>query len=285
MAQETGSRPGDLSDRLSNLKQLLAEQKKAEEEKTRLEGELRSKKALLELFFERAPEAILLADPEGRVLDVNAEFSRLFEFDRSEALGKRIDDLIIPRDRTEEASRITEETASGSNQVVESVRQKKGGALIDVSILAAPIVVNGRVESLLAIYRDITARRRMQEDIRREKLLLECLFDTVPDAIVLTDPSGQVQKANPSFLAMFGFDLDEVRGRSIDDLIVPPEEMEMAREITRLAGRGMNTDVKTVRRKKDGTPVDVRVLSAVINVDEATEGAFAIYRRIDEEEK
>jgi PAS domain-containing protein len=58
--------------------------------------------AFLEQLVECTPEAISILDPHQRVLRVNGEFTRMFGFDPEQTIGKSIDSIIVPSDRTSE---------------------------------------------------------------------------------------------------------------------------------------------------------------------------------------
>ncbi|MDH5198797.1 MAG: PAS domain-containing protein, partial [Gemmatimonadota bacterium] len=62
-----------------------------------------SERVLLDRLFESAPEAIVLADTQSRVIRINAEFSRMFGYSSDEARGQCLDDLLAPPDLHEEA--------------------------------------------------------------------------------------------------------------------------------------------------------------------------------------
>ncbi|HEB84731.1 MAG TPA: PAS domain S-box protein, partial [Bacteroidetes bacterium] len=117
----------------------------------------------LERLFESAPEAIALVDPEDRVVRINQEFTRLFGYEEKEAAGRRINDLIVPPHLREEGLALTAEAAHGERLNVETVRQAKDGRLIDVSILATLVVLEGNRIGLYGIYRDISERKRTEK--------------------------------------------------------------------------------------------------------------------------
>jgi len=62
-------------------------------------GELRLEEAQLHQLFETTPEAIALLDTNNKIILINPEFTRLFGYTREESLGKRLKELIVPRDK------------------------------------------------------------------------------------------------------------------------------------------------------------------------------------------
>ncbi len=119
-------------------------------------------RAYLEQLVECAPEAISILDPEYRITRLNGEFTRIFGFGPEEALGERIDSLIVPPDRSAETRWITELLVKGQKVVLETKRQRKDGTLLDVFISTAPIMIGGKQVALCVLYRDISEQKRAE---------------------------------------------------------------------------------------------------------------------------
>src|SRR3989339_234024 len=93
---------------------------------------LRIKNAYLELMLDSAPEAILLADRDGRIIRINPQFTEMFGFSYEEAAGKSADDLIAFGDMHPEASRIKDRVHRGEQVRFESTRLRKDGTVVYV---------------------------------------------------------------------------------------------------------------------------------------------------------
>jgi two-component system cell cycle sensor histidine kinase/response regulator CckA len=119
-------------------------------------------RAYLEQLVECAPEAISILDPEYRITRLNGEFTRIFGFGPAEALGQRIDSLIVPPDRSAETRWIAELLVKGQKVVLETKRQRKDGTLLDVFISTAPIVIDGKQVAMCVLYRDISEQKRAE---------------------------------------------------------------------------------------------------------------------------
>jgi two-component system, cell cycle sensor histidine kinase and response regulator CckA len=119
-------------------------------------------RAYLEQLVECAPEAISILDREYRITRLNGEFTRIFGFGPEEALGQRIDSLIVPPDRSAETRWITDLLVKGQKVVLETKRQRKDGTLLDVFISTAPIVIEGQQVALCVLYRDISEQKRAE---------------------------------------------------------------------------------------------------------------------------
>lgn len=159
--------------RLPFAVQEAIEQKKARLVKAEAEEELKREKAYFEQLFEGAPEAIVIGDIKGRILHVNAEFTRLFGHTQEEAAGRLIDELIVPEDIQNEAVFITNRAAKGQRIALETVRQNKDGRTFNVSLLCQPIITDNKMVGVYGIYRDITKRKNAEEEIKNRIKELE----------------------------------------------------------------------------------------------------------------
>jgi len=140
----------------------ITDRKHAEEETQR-------ERAFFDRLVETAPEGIAISDTQGRVLRVNAEFVRMFGYGVDEVVGQFLDDLVAPPARREEARALTASVTKGSEVLLDTVRRRKDGISIDVSLIGAPIVIAGKQEAVYSIYRDITERRQAEAQLRQSQ--------------------------------------------------------------------------------------------------------------------
>jgi diguanylate cyclase (GGDEF)-like protein/PAS domain S-box-containing protein len=126
-------------------------------------------KASLEQLFESAPDALVLVDNDSRILRVNSHFTRLFGYTADEVRGLSVDDILAPKDLQVEAASITQQAAGGARVSMETIRRRKDGGVVDVSILGTPIVVNGQQVAVYGSYRDITQRKKVEQALRESE--------------------------------------------------------------------------------------------------------------------
>ncbi|MCD4770371.1 MAG: PAS domain S-box protein, partial [Bacteroidales bacterium] len=128
-----------------------------------IKAEIELEKTRLAVLIESAPESIIQTSTDGTVLFVNHEFLREFEFIEEEVIGKNIDELIVPQEIRSEGEDLTRKASSKETISIETIRQKKNGKKIYVSLLIKPIVINEEVTALFAIYRNITDKKQISE--------------------------------------------------------------------------------------------------------------------------
>src|SRR5262245_3907885 len=148
----------------------ITERKQGEAALQQTAEQLKNQKAQLDELFEQAPEGVVLLDVEDRILRINPEFSRIFGYTPEEATGQLINDLIAPEELRCEAEAYTNQIIHGKPVSAETIRRRKDGKRIHISLVAIPISVPGGGQiAEYAIYRDISERRSAEEALRRSE--------------------------------------------------------------------------------------------------------------------
>jgi PAS domain S-box-containing protein len=130
------------------------------------------------------------------------------------------------------------------------------------------------------IQAEVAERRRAEEALREEKLRLDLLVDSAPEGIVVVDQSHLITRVNGEFVRLFGYAVEEVVGRNIDDVVSSPETKAEAEGYTADLSRGKAIVFEGVRSRKDGTPIFISGVGAPIRSQGQVLGYFAIYRDI-----
>ncbi|MCL6478338.1 MAG: PAS domain S-box protein [Peptococcaceae bacterium] len=132
----------------------------------RMEEEINIQKAYFQQLFENSPEAIAMLDNEDRIINVNKGFEMLFQYSAEELKGRKPNEVIVPESFLDEATAFSKSVLCGESIQKESVRMKKDGSLVNVSIVAYPIKYSDRQLGICAIYGDITYRKQAEEKLK-----------------------------------------------------------------------------------------------------------------------
>jgi diguanylate cyclase (GGDEF)-like protein/PAS domain S-box-containing protein len=117
-------------------------------------------------LFEGAPEAIAILDQHDRIMRINGQFTALFGYTEKEAVGKVINDLIVPEAYAEEGESLGARVAARENVRAESLRRHKDGHTFWVSISATRFSAGDEPGKVYAMYQDISVRKRTEDDLR-----------------------------------------------------------------------------------------------------------------------
>ncbi len=128
-------------------------------------------------------------------------------------------------------------------------------------------------------------RKKTEENLEKSRQEFTSLFKNNPEALVYTDEKGNILDMNPCFSALFGYTLDEIKGRNIDDgIITAPNKMKEAKKLT---SEALKEDFyfETVRKKKNGTLFPVAISGSRVIIGGRFKGFIASYRDITERQK
>jgi diguanylate cyclase (GGDEF)-like protein/PAS domain S-box-containing protein len=206
-----------------------------------------SERVLLDQLFESAPEAIVLADGQSRVIRTNAEFTRLFGYEPDEARGRSLDELLAPANLIDEAEAATAKVAAGGRVAFETVRRRKDGTTVQVSVLGTPIRVRDEIVAVFGIYRDVTPLKRTIDALRTSEAQFAHTFRATPGPATITAVDGaRILEVNDAFEAVTGHPRSEVVGRTIHDieLWVDPRERERMLALVTSEGRVRNFEYR-----------------------------------------
>jgi PAS domain S-box-containing protein len=209
---------------------------------------------LLAAIVDSSDDIIISKNLDGIITSWNTTAQRVFGYSSKEAIGAHIT-LIIPKDRLPEEESIISRVRRGERiEHFNTVRQRKDGTLIDISLTISPVRdSSGRIVGASKVAREITDRKRAE----RSTALLAAIVDSSDDAIVSKTLDGIITSWNKSAERIFGYLPEEAIGKHITLIIPRDRGDEEARIIERLR-RGERVDhFQTVRRRKDGSLVDV----------------------------
>ncbi|UWU77881.1 PAS domain S-box protein [Bradyrhizobium huanghuaihaiense] len=159
----------------------------------------------LAAIVESSTDAIVSKTLDGIIRTWNDGARRLFGYSRDEAVGQPIT-MLIPSDRQDEEPRILGKIRGGERvDHFETVRRRKDGSLIDISLTISPIRNRtGRVIGASKIARDITERKIAQKRLQESEQRLQELLAAIPAAIYTTDADGKITYFNQTAVDFAG---------------------------------------------------------------------------------
>ncbi|MDQ6871101.1 MAG: diguanylate cyclase [Gemmatimonadota bacterium] len=116
-------------------------------------------------LFESAPEAIAILDQDDHIMRINGQFTTLFGYGEEEAVGRDINALIVPEELAEEGESLCKKVAGGEGVRAESLRRHRDGHTFWVSISATRFIAGDEPGKVYAMYQDISARKRAEEEL------------------------------------------------------------------------------------------------------------------------
>jgi two-component system cell cycle sensor histidine kinase/response regulator CckA len=219
---------------------------------------------LLSQIVERSPEMIGLGDPDGHITYANRAFLKALGYSEEEILGKHFSCTFSPRNPAALMAEIVKgETKylEGEGWQGECLRIRRDGTEFPVLLSRGAIKTpEGRAVGTFGVSRDITERKREEEDIRRLAAIVESSFD----AIMSTTLEGDVLTWNSGAERIYGYSAAEIIGRNIG-IVVPAEQHEEVSVALGKVKQGEKLEqFETTAVRKDGKVIHILLTASPI---------------------
>ena len=201
-------------------------------------------------IVEFSEDAILGKNTDGKITSWNRAAEKMYGYTRDEVVGRDLS-FLVPSDRQAEIPAIMERILSGQPiENLETKRVTKAGSVLDVSMSISPIKdATGQVTGASAIARDITFRKRAEEQLKLQSAALEA----AANAIVITDYEGTIVWVNRAFTTMTGYSKEEVLGKNLRMLKSGEQPESYYAKLWSTISSGKVWKGEIVNRRKDGT--------------------------------
>ena len=250
--------------------------------------------ALLRLaaIVESSDDAIVSKDLNGIINSWNKGAERILGFTAEEVIGKPIT-ILIPTDRQAEEVDILERIRKGQRiEHFETVRRRKDGTLIDVSLTISPVKnEDGEVIGASKIARDITQSKEAQERLQRALDFDQTVMLSMGEGLYTVDTFGRVTFMNPSAERLLGWRLDEIIGRNMHSLVHHTHPDGTPFPAADCAGLQVLKEGKMLVEhedsfiRKDGSFFDVVYSSAALRSGDDITGVVVVFRDITERKR
>jgi len=127
------------------------------------------KSRLMEDVLASIPEAVAI-EHGNHILYTNPAFTRMFGYSAEEASGGSLRELIVPETRLSEVAMLEKQVDEAGKVTVETMRMNKAGELVDVSLQAGPLLVDGAKVGHVFTFRDIGERKQTEAKLQHDAL-------------------------------------------------------------------------------------------------------------------
>jgi PAS domain S-box-containing protein len=218
--------------------------------------------ALLAAIVESSDDAIISTDLTGTIASWNKGAERIFGYTPAETLGRSFT-ILIPAESFAGESQILTQVLKGKPvEHYETVRQRKDGSLIDISLTISPLKdEDGNIIGAAKIARDISERVKREKQIRYQARLL----NAVEQAVIAIDLDGQILSLNSFAEWLYGWLEQEVVGKNFLETISAADPQQKTDEIFSRIHRGNSWSGELRVLRKDQSEFSAMVTHSPIH--------------------
>jgi len=271
---------------------------------TREDNQSVAEKLLSPSILEAIPDAVVAVNQQGVIIQANSQTETLFAYTRDELIGQRIEILVPERQRPDHDRHREQFHAKPKIRRMGSgldlYGRRRDGSEFPVEISLSP-VPTGDGMIVLSVIRDISDRKRIEEELRRanEELdrrksrelrdsqnRLALIVDSSQDAIIGKNLDGIVTHWNKGAEHIYGYTAQEMIGRSIT-LLAPKDRADEIPNILKRIRKGERVEYfESVRVTKDGRNLNVSIaVSPIYDAEGRVVGASTIARNITSQKR
>jgi PAS domain S-box-containing protein len=223
-------------------------------------------------IFEASPDAILLVDRQGRIALANSLAGEMFRCRLDELLGKSVDEFVPGRFRDRHPAHREHYQAKPAMRPMGSGldlwARRADASEFPVDITLSPLDTKDGPQ-VMCVVRDMTDRKRIEEDLRRQGQLIEASHD----AIIVREPGGRILQWNAGAQEIYGWSAAEAVGQISHALFqtefpVPLEWVEAELD------RNGQWDGELRHTRRDGVAITVETRHIVVGKTDAHPGAL-----------
>ncbi len=249
------------------------------------------------LLLHAVGDGILGVDAMGRLTFTNPAALRMLEFTEEEMLGQSAHTLIHYSNEdgsnypVEDCPMYVSRVKAVDCHVEDEVLWRKDGSSFPVDYFSTPIINDGKVEGVVVTFRDITKRKRADDNLKESEKKYRLLADNVHDVIFVLDMNMKYTYVSPSVKILRGYEPEEVMKLSARETLTPAswdlavrtlaEAMELEKSEHREIPVSRTLQLEMIR--KDGTTVWTEAkLSIIRDENQQPVGIMGVTRDITE---
>ena len=219
-------------------------------------------------LYDNAPLAYQSLDAEGRLLDVNPQWTKTLGYEREAVIGKSFADFLHPDWRPHFEKNFPAFKKRGYVHDVQFRLRHADGHFIDVSFEGCiGYRPDGSVHQTYCVFKDITRQIRNEAALRQSEQKFRDIFDAVSDAVYVHDLEGRFLEVNAAARGQLGYSREELLEMGVSQVDANDSDKDSVRESIQAVRQDRNRVFTSEHRRKDGETFPVEIHSRTIEYE------------------
>jgi PAS domain S-box-containing protein len=278
--------PGSYTQRDLETLQTLADQCSGALERVRTREQLLESERRFHDLFENSPDAILVEDLDGKVLNVNLAACSLHGLAREQLIGKNSLEDLVPPNRRAAAHSDFQKLAEGKLSWVEGESRMADGRVVPVEVRASRVAYNSKPALLLHV-RDITQRRAAEAAMQSSEMRFRSVWENSVDGMRLCDEQGVIIAVNDAFCKLTGMKAPELEGQPFTVVYAASENLPgmIANHREGFRNRTSRQKVEQQIVLHNGQTVILEVMHSFVEVDGQPLLMLSLFRNVTQQRR
>ena len=251
-------------------------------ERKQIEEELKESNQFNSSLIEQSPHPILVTDWDSTILRVNKALEQLTGYSSSELVGIKVPfSWYAEQDTKKKKDRDLKAALARRGQKFEEKFHKKNGGPFWVEVTPTTVIVDGKLKHYLNIWTDITERKRVEEELKRNNQFNYNLFKQSPHPVLVTEKDTTIVEVNHALEDLTGYSSSELIGLKVPYPWWPeeiPKDKDKRDHKAALAGKGQKFEERFIA--KNGEYFWIELIPAAVMIDNKLINYLAIWTDI-----
>ncbi|MBI2750503.1 MAG: PAS domain S-box protein [Burkholderiales bacterium] len=250
----------------------LARDAKAELQRSALDASVRESQARAQMLMDASLDAVVSMDASGAIIGWSAQAEPVFGYTAQQALGRDLADLIVPSSMREAHRQgLERHLRTGLTTLLDQRIEVRGlhanGREFPIELAISKLLQNGK-HYFTAFIRDISVRKRAEEELQRSMQMMSMVFNASPIAAsIATLEDGTFIQLNSNWERDFGWTPQELIGRTAQEVGLWPDNAVRQHWVDELRAVGRLIDYDTVLRHKNGSLRQISISAELMEFD------------------
>ncbi len=215
----------------------------------------------------RMAEGLMVTDVNGTILFVNPGFTKMTGYREKEVIGQNPRILKSGKQDRKFYENMWNTILSGRIWKGSLINRRKDGTLYWEEMTIVPVKDNkGRITNFVAVKRDISERKKFEEELKKKEEYYRKIFSMSNDGIFIESLDGKIMDLNEAAAKMLGYKREELLGKGLD-ILLPRDTKEKIEAMVKKLEKEGYVRLESFNRHKDGHLVPLELSISMLNIE------------------